>query len=150
VANEPILTIIGNVGGDPELRFTNGGVAVCGFTVGVTPRVKKGDAWEDGEATWYRCTAWRQLGENVAESLQKGDRVVVQGKVSMRKFDRNDGGQGQSLELQVDAVGPDLRYRTVGVNRVQRGQGPSVPGEDPWAAIPPQAQSTGFADQPPF
>lgn len=149
MAGEPIITVVGNVGGDPELRFTPGGKAVCGFSVASTPRLKD-DAgnYTDGTATWLRCSAWDQLAENVAESVQKGQRVIVQGRLSTREYETREGEKRTSLELQVEAIGPELRFATARVERAgqggQRQQGGSpAPQSDPWAT--PQASSDPWA-----
>lgn len=147
MSGEPIITVVGNVTADPELRFTPAGKAVAGFTVASTPRTKNGDEWVDGETTWLRCSAWEQLAENVAESITKGTRVIVQGAMSSRSYEK-DGQTRTSLELRVDAIGPELRFATARVERAQRGQGgarpapQSAPANDPWAtpAAEPWAQ----------
>lgn len=123
MAGEARVMFIGNLGSEPELRFTPAGVAVVNISVGVQERRKDGDQWVDGDTTWYRCNAWRQLAENVAESLNKGDRVVVIGTVKQRKYEARDGGTGYSLEVEVEGVGPDLRFATAKSNRVRREQG---------------------------
>lgn len=135
MANEPIITIVGNVGSEPELRFTPSGAAVCNFSVAVTPRRKNGDQWEDGEATWYRVNAWRGLAENIAESIQKGVRVIVQGRLENRKYESREGGTGYSLEITADACGPDLMWAHARVQRPDRqggNQGGGRPADDPW------------------
>jgi single-strand DNA-binding protein len=142
MANEPIITIVGNLTADPELRFTPAGAAVANFTVASTPREKVGDEWQDGEAMFFRCAAWRNLGENVAESLQKGTQVIVQGRLKNRSYEK-DGVTRTSLELDVDAVGPSLQFATTKVTRAARGQGggqpagqsrpAAAPAADPWA-----------------
>lgn len=152
MSGEPIITVVGNVTADPELRFTPAGKAVAGFTVASTPRVKDGDQWVDGETTWLRCSAWEQLAENVAESIQKGVRVIVQGALSSRSYEK-DGQTRTSLELRVDAIGPELRFATARVERAQRGQGGSRPAQgqqrppqnDPWA-VP----ASGSSDHEPW
>lgn len=163
MSGEPILTVIGNVTADPELRFTPSGKPVANFTLASTPRTKQGDEWVDGETTWLRCAAWDALAENVAESIQKGVRVIVQGALSSRSYEK-DGQTRTSLELRVDAIGPELRFATARVERAQRGQGgsrpapqqggQSAPANDPWAtpapANDPWAVPAGQGDQPPF
>jgi single-strand DNA-binding protein len=123
MANEPVITIVGNTGSDPELRFTPSGAAVSNFSVCVTPRVKQGDQWVDGDATWYRVNAWRQLAENCAESIGKGMRVIVQGRLSNRKYTTPEGDVRYSLEITADAVGPDLQWATARVVKPERTQG---------------------------
>lgn len=167
MSGEPLVTIVGNLGDDPELRFTPSGAAVCNFSIGQTPRVKEGDDWVDGEATWFRCNAWRELAENIAESLEKGTRVVVQGYMSTRSYEKRDGGKGSSLELRVEAIGPDLRWASAKVTRAGRsnpartsgGEPPrgstrpqNSPGADPWATPAPADPfaKAGSNDEPPF
>ena len=145
MANEPIITVVGNLTEDPELRFSPSGAAVANFTVASTPRTKDGDNWVDGETMFVRCAAWRQLGENVAESLQKGLQVVVQGRLKVRSYEK-DGVTRTSLEMDVDHVGPSLQFATAKVTRAARGQGAgqspglqaarpaAKPVNDPWAA----------------
>ena len=131
--NEAETTLVGNVG-NIELRFTPSGVAVCKFSVAVTPRVKKENEWVDGDATWYNCTAWRELGEHVGESINKGDRVIVKGRLSLRQYETREGGKGASLDLEVDAVGPELRWATAKVTKAGRSGGSSSGGsDDSWA-----------------
>lgn len=120
MANEPTITIVGNLTADPELRFTPSGAAVANFTVAVTPRIKRGDEWEDGDAAFYNCAVWRDYAEHVAESLQKGQRVVVVGRLTPRPFEYRDGGKGLSLDVAVDEVGHSLRF---GSAKFARGQG---------------------------
>ena len=121
--NEPILTLVGNLTADPEVKHVAGGQAVCNFTVASTPRTlnKQTDQWEDGEAMFVRCAVWREYGENVANSLVKGARVIVQGRLQVRSYEK-DGQTRTSLELLVDEVGPSLRYATARVERTT-GQG---------------------------
>lgn len=142
---EPVVTIVGNLAANPELRFLPSGVAVANFTVGSTPRVKDGDDWKDGETMWVRCTVWREYAENVAESLSQGVRVVVTGALSIRTYEV-EGQKRTALEMQVEEVGPSLRFATATVNRAQR-QGAQQQGAqqqvDPWATpAQPQAQPT--------
>jgi single-strand DNA-binding protein len=122
VANETVLTVIGNLVADPELRFTQGGQAVANFTVASTPRTfdKASGEWKDGDALFLRCNVWRQMAENVAESLTRGSRVIVQGRLKQRSFETREGEKRTVVELEVDAVGPDLRYATAKVNRPER------------------------------
>lgn len=120
--NEPILTVTGNLTNDPELRFTPAGVAVANFTVAQTPRTKQGDEWVDGETLFMPCTVWRETAEHIAESLTKGTRVVVTGRLTARTFDHKDGSKRTVNELQVDEVGPSLRYATAVVTKAQDGQ----------------------------
>jgi single-strand DNA-binding protein len=125
MAGETIITVIGNLTNDPELRFTPSGAAVAGFTVASTPRTfdRQTNEWKDGETLFLRCSVWRDAAENVAESLQRGARVIVQGRLVSRTFDTKEGEKRTVTEMQVDEVGPSLRYATAKVNRTQRGGG---------------------------
>jgi len=105
-------TIAGNITGDPELRFTANGVPVANFSVAVTPRIKDGDEWRDGETSFFRCNAWRELGENIAESFQKGDRVLITGTLKQRSWEADDGTNRSVVEVTVDDAGPSLRWAT--------------------------------------
>lgn len=122
MANETVLTIVGNLTADPELRFTNSGIPVASFAVASTPRTfdKQAGEWRDGEALFMRCSAWRDLAENVAESLAKGARVIVQGRLQQRSYTDKEGNQRTSIDLQVDEVGPSLRYATAQPVRANR------------------------------
>ena len=119
------ITVVGNLTGDPELRFTPSGQAVANFTVASTNRMldKATNEWKDGDTVFIRCSVWRQYAENVAESLTKGTRVVVTGRLKVRQYDTREGGKGTSVECDVDEVGPALRYATAKVNRVARSDG---------------------------
>jgi single-strand DNA-binding protein len=123
VAGETIVNVIGNLTADPELRFTQSGQAVAGFTVASTPRVMKDGQWTDGDALFLRCNVWRQMAENVAETLTKGSRVFVSGRLKQRSFETREGEKRTVMEVEVDAVGPDLRYATAKINRVSRESG---------------------------
>lgn len=147
MAGETVVTIVGNLTADPELRFTASGQAVTGFTVASTPRVMKNGEWQDGEALFMRCTVWRQMAENVAESLSRGTRVVVQGRLKQRSFETQEGQKRTVVEVDVDAVGPDLRYATAKVNRPERGSGDSASHDHRWDA---QGATSNGHDQPPF
>lgn len=122
MANETIMTIVGNLTAAPELRFTNSGVPVASFTVASTPRTfdKQAGEWKDGEALFLRCSIWRDAAENVAESLTKGTRVIVQGRLQQRSYTDKEGNQRTALDLQVDEVGPSLRYATAKPVRAAR------------------------------
>src|SRR6059058_5632284 len=123
MAGDTVITVIGNLTGDPELRFTPSGAAVASFTVASTPRTldKATNEWKDGEALFLRCSIWRQAAENVAESLQKGMRVIVSGRLQQRSYETREGEKRTVIEMQVDEVGPSLKYATAKVNRTQRG-----------------------------
>ena len=124
MAGEPVLTIVGNLTGDPELRYVSSGTPVASFTVASTPRSlnRQTNQWEDGEAMFVRCSVWREYAENVAESLSKGMRVIVTGRMTVRSYEYN-GQQRTSIEMQVDEVGPSLRYARAQVTRVAGGGG---------------------------
>ncbi|AZI59248.1 single-stranded DNA-binding protein [Nakamurella antarctica] len=169
MAGDTIITVVGNLTADPELRFTASGAAVANFTVASTPRTfdRASGEWKDGEALFLRCNIWRQAAENVAESLTRGSRVVVTGRLKQRSFDTKEGEKRTVIELEVDEIGPSLRYATAKVNRVNRGSdgasgagggggygagggsGGGAPAEDPWASAPPAGQG-GYSDEPPF
>jgi single-strand DNA-binding protein len=156
MSGEPIVTIVGNLASDPELKFQPSGKAVANFTVVQTNRVKKGDTWEDGDPTWFRCAAWEGLAENIAESLTKGTRVIVQGAMYTRAYETKEGEKRTSLELRVEAIGPELRWATAQVARVQSGGGSkpaakassAAQSDDPW--VSDGAASATQDDAPPF
>ena len=158
MANEPIITVVGNVVDDPELRFTPSGKAVTNFRLASTPRTKDGDQWVDGTTTWLGCSVWDKFAENVAESLTKGTRVVVQGRLSTREYETREGEKRSSLELAVDAVGPDLRFTSAKVaprSERENGRAGRRPadnqGADPWATPAPAADPWATpTDAPPF
>jgi single-strand DNA-binding protein len=122
---ETTITIAGNLTSDPELRFTPNGAPVANFTVAVTPRVKDGDGWRDGETSFFRCAAWRTLAEHVAE-LAKGDRVLVYGTLRQRSWQTEDGERRSSVEVQAEEVGASLKWATAKPQRTRRTN-----GEDP-------------------
>jgi single-strand DNA-binding protein len=125
MAGDTIITVVGNLTADPELRFTPSGAAVANFTVASTPRTldRQTNEWKDGEALFLRCNIWRQAAENVAETLTRGMRVMVQGRLKQRSFETREGEKRTVVELEVDEVGPSLRYATAKVNRASRGGG---------------------------
>src|ERR1700753_2863384 len=125
MAGETVITVIGNLSNDPELRFTPNGAAVASFTVASTPRTfdRQSNEWKDGDTLFLRCTVWRQAAENVAESLSKGTRVIVQGRLKQRSFETREGEKRTVVELEVDEVGASLRSATVKVNRANRAGG---------------------------
>jgi len=143
MAGETTLTIVGNLTADPELRFTPAGHAVADFTVASTPRSydRETGAWRDGEPLFLRCTAWRQLAEHAAESLTKGTRVIVTGRLRQRSFELAEGGTRTVTELDVDELGPSLRYSTARVTKTTRTT-PSITSE-PTAATAAAAGGTG-------
>lgn len=125
MAGDTTITIIGNLTNDPELRFTPSGAAVANFTVASTPRTfdRQANEWKDGETLFMRCSVWREAAENVAESLQRGMRVLVSGRLKSRSYETKEGERRTVIELEVDEVGPSLRYATAKVNRTSRGGG---------------------------
>lgn len=154
MAGETTLTVVGNLTADPELRFTQSGAAVASFTVASTPRTfdKQSGEWKDGEALFLRCNVWRQVAENVAESLKRGHRVLVSGRLRQRSFE-HEGQKRTTMELEVDEIGPSLRYVQVSVRKVDREGGnqpprQQPPADDPWGSAPPA--SGRYADEPPF
>jgi single-strand DNA-binding protein len=163
MAGDTVITVIGNLTADPELRFTQSGAAVANFTVASTPRTfdRQSGEWKDGEALFLRCNIWRQSAENVAESLTRGARVIVSGRLKQRSFETREGEKRTVVELEVDEIGPSLRYATAKVNKVSRGSGGGgygggsggAPADDPWGSAPPAGSSSGgsgFSDEPPF
>lgn len=152
------VTVTGNLTNDPELRFTPNGLAVASFTVASTSKVydRNSNEWKDGDTVFMRCNVWRQYAENVAESLTKGTRVIVTGRLKQRSYETKEGQQRQVVELEVDDVGPVLRYATAKVTRMSRndnsgntGSGPAA--NDPWSAgNQTDSWGGGFADEPPF
>lgn len=176
MAGETIMTVVGNITADPELRFTPSGAAVATFTVASTPRKYNAQTsqWEDGNALFLRCNIWRQAAENVAESLTRGSRVIVSGRLQQRSFETKEGEKRTVIELEVDEVGPSLKYATAKVNKASRGDGggggfgggggsqggtsgSSAPaGDDPWGSAPASSGggsfggSGGSSDEPPF
>jgi single-strand DNA-binding protein len=153
MAGETIITVVGNLVDDPELRFTPSGAAVANFRIASTPRTfdKQTNEWRDGDALFLSCSVWRQAAENVAESLQKGMRVVVQGRLKQRSYETREGEKRTVVELEVDEVGPSLKYATAKVARVQRSgggggygsSGGTTGGDDPWATTPAQSPQGG-------
>lgn len=137
--NEPVITIIGNLADDPELRFTQSGVAVAKLRMAMTPRDKNAAGeWVDGEPFWQDVTCWREMAENVAETLHKGDRVVVFGRMKQRQWEDKEGGKRRSTDLEADAIGPDLFRATAVVTRKSKGGGTAARGDDQWAGASKQ------------
>src|SRR5688500_1395748 len=148
MAGDTTITVVGNLVGDPELRFTPSGAGVTNFTVASTPRSydKASGEWKDGESLFLRCSIWRQPAENVAESLMKGTRVIVTGRLKQRSYEK-DGDRRTVYELDVDEVGPSLRYATAKVAKVNRAAGDtSGSSQDAWSSAKPAATD----DVPPF
>ncbi|MDP1807085.1 MAG: single-stranded DNA-binding protein [Acidimicrobiales bacterium] len=182
MAGETVITVVGNLTADPELRFTPSGAAVANFTVASTPRTfdKQSGEWKDGDALFMRCNVWRQAAENVAETLTRGMRVMVSGRLRQRSFETREGEKRTVVELEVDEVGPSLKYATAKVNKVSRGSGgggfggdsggsggggfggdsggggggggsrSSAPMDDPWGSAPPAGSGPAADDEPPF
>jgi single-strand DNA-binding protein len=173
MANETTLTIVGNLTNDPELRFTPSGAAVANFTIASTPRTfdRQSGEWKDGETLFMRCSLWREAAENVAESLQRGARVIATGRLKSRSYETKEGEKRTVTELDVDEIGPSLRYATAKVTKKSGGFGGGGGGggggygggysggggaaagggygggqaDDPWATTP-----AGGTDEPPF
>ena len=178
MAGETTLTIIGNLTQEPELRFTPSGAAVANFTVASTPRQfdRQSNEWKDGETLFMRCSVWRDAAENVAESLARGARVIVTGRLKSRSYETKEGEKRTVIEMDVDEVGPSLRYASAKVTKTQRGGGgygggqpsggpggPSGPGgpggqgggrqqeSDPWATGPSaQPAQQGWGNAPSY
>ena len=172
MAGDTTITVVGNLTADPELRFTPSGAAVANFTVASTPRTfdRQTNEWKDGEALFLRCNIWREAAENVAESLTRGARVVVTGRLKQRSFETREGEKRTVVELEVDEIGPSLRYATAKVNKASRSGGGgggfgggggsrqpaaqsgggSAGGEDPWGSAPASGSFAGGDDEPPF
>jgi single-strand DNA-binding protein len=158
MAGDTVITVIGNLTSDPELRFTPSGAAVTNFTIASTPRSfdKASGEWKDGEGLFMRCSIWRQAAENAAETLIRGARVIAQGRLVQRSYETKEGEKRTVVELQVDEVGPSLKYATAKINKVSRGSDGSFasassggPADDPWGSAP-AAGSGGNDETPPF
>jgi len=165
-AGDTVITLVGNLVDDPELRFTPSGAAVAKFRIASTPRFldKATNEWKDGESLFLTCNVWRQAAENVAESLQRGMRVIVQGRLKQRSYETKEGEKRTVYEVEVDEVGPSLRNATAKVNKTQRGGGggfgSGTADNDPWASASPAPASSGgggagwnapgTSDEPPF
>src|SRR5690554_1862125 len=169
MAGDTVITVIGNLTGDPELRFTPAGAAVANFTVASTPRSfdRQANEWKDGDTLFMRCSIWRDAAENVAESLTKGTRVIASGRLVQRSYETREGEKRTVVELQVDEIGPSLRYASAKVTRAQRSgggggfgggggsqgggsqSGGSSTDNDPWATPAPSAGGS-FTEDPPF
>lgn len=171
MAGDTIITVVGNLTADPELRFTPSGAAVANFTVASTPRIfdRQSSEWKDGEALFLRCNIWREAAENVAESLTRGSRVIVTGRLKQRSYETKEGEKRTVMEVEVEEIGPSLRYATAKVNKAGRGGGggggfgggsgggaPRQQGggreasDDPWGSAPGAGSFGGGDDEPPF
>ena len=170
MAGDTVITVIGNLTGDPELRFTPSGAAVASFTIASTPQAfdRQSNEWKDGETLFLRCSLWRDAAENITESLTKGTRVIAQGRLVQRSYQTREGENRTVVELQVDEIGPSLRYATAKVTRSQRSGGGGFGGgggggnqgggfsqqgggqdADPWATNPSSGGGASY-DEPPF
>ncbi len=166
MAGDTVITVIGNLTSDPELRFTPSGAAVADFTIASTPRTldRQTQEWKDGDPLFLRCSCWRQMAENVAGSLTRGSRVMAQGRLKQRSFETKEGEKRTVIELEVDEIGPSLRYATATVSKAARSGGGPAGGSgggigasdghagtgrggspDPWAA-----PVGGTSEEPPF
>ena len=179
MAGETVITVVGNLVDDPELRFTPSGAAVANFRIASTPRTfdRQNNEWRDGDPLFLSCSVWRQAAENVAESLQRGMRVIVQGRLKQRSYETREGEKRTVVELEVDEVGPALAFATAKVTRASRSGGgggysggqsrpQAAPANDPWATPAPQGggggqpapandpwatpSAGGGSDEPPF
>jgi single-strand DNA-binding protein len=166
-AGDTVITIVGNLVDDPELRFTPSGAAVAKFRIASTPRFldKQTNEWKAGESLFLTCNVWRQAAENVAESLQRGMRVIVQGRLKQRSYETKEGEKRTVYEIEADEVGPSLRNATAKVAKTTRGGGgggfgAGTPDNDPWASASPAPaagggggggwNAPGTSDEPPF
>lgn len=177
MAGDTTITVVGNLTADPELRFTPSGAAVANFTVASTPRIydRQSSEWKDGEALFLRCNIWREAAENVAESLTRGSRVIVTGRLKQRSYETREGEKRTVVEVEVEEIGPSLKYATAKVNKASRGggsggfggggggggapagggggggpRGGSESQDDPWGNAPASGSFGGSDDEPPF
>jgi single-strand DNA-binding protein len=145
VAGETIITVVGNLTADPELRYTQNGLAVANFTIASTPRTfdRQANDWKDGEALFLRASCWREFAEHVAGSLTKGARVVATGRLKQRSYETKEGEKRTAIELEVDEIGPSLRYATAQVTRASGGAGGgggrTQVADEPWGGSAPAA-----------
>jgi single-strand DNA-binding protein len=150
VAVDNQVMLVGNLTDDPELRFTPNGAAVANFRLAVTPRVREGDSWKDGETSFFRVNVWRQQAENVAETLQKGARAIVVGRLRTRSWETPEGEKRSVTEVEADEIGPSLKFATAKVERSSRSGSGGGGGGD-WAGSAAGASKGGqFNDEPPF
>ena len=151
MAGETVITVVGNLTADPELRFVPSGAAVANFTVASTPRTfdKTSGEWKDGDALFLRCSIWRDAAEHVSESLTKGARVIVTGRLKPRSYEK-DGQKHTVIELDVEEIGPSLRWATAKVARAARTTGATSGAADSWNTGPAPAGAGGSGDEPPF
>ena len=151
MAGETVITVVGNLTSDPELRYTQNGLAVANFTIASTPRNfdRAANEWKDGDALFLRASVWREFAEHVAGSLTKGSRVIASGRLKQRSYETKEGEKRTSFELEIDEIGPSLRYATASLTRAQsssRGGAPATGGADePWAPSAPAASGAPAA-----
>lgn len=172
MAGETVITVVGNLTGDPELRFTQNGLAVANFTIASTPRNfdRASNEWKDGDALFLRASVWREFAEHVAGSLTKGSRVIATGRLKQRSYETKEGEKRTTIELEVDEIGPSLRYATAQVSRAAGGAGgaaggargglpaggdepwgqPTSAGADPWNMPGVTGSAESFPDDTPF
>lgn len=166
MANDTLITVVGSLTADPELRFAPSGIAVANFTIASNPRTfdKQTGEWVDGEAMFLNCSVWRQYAENVAESLAKGSRVIVYGRLKARSYETRDGDKRTVFEIEVEEIGPVLRFATARITRTGTSGGQASsraaqrpePGANPWAQGPastqpdPWAAQSALPEEPPF
>ncbi|MCU1414788.1 MAG: single-stranded DNA-binding protein [Microbacteriaceae bacterium] len=170
MAGETVITVVGNLTSDPELRYTQNGLAVANFTIASTPRTfdRASNDWKDGEALFLRASVWREFAEHVAGSLTKGSRVIVTGRLKQRSYETKEGEKRTSFEIEVDEIGPSLRYATAQVTRTSSsreggagggaGAGRGQVADEPWASAPPAESASGdvwntpgsYNDETPF
>jgi single-strand DNA-binding protein len=154
MAGETVITVVGNLTSDPELRYTQNGLAVANFTIASTPRTfdRQANEWKDGEALFLRASVWREFAEHVAGSLTKGSRVIAQGRLKQRSYETKEGEKRTTMELEIDEIGPSLRYATASLTRAQSsgprsGGAPAGGSDEPWApSAPAAAASSGGSD----
>ena len=170
MAGETVITVVGNLTADPELRYTQNGLAVANFTIASTPRTfdRASNDWKDGEALFLRASVWREFAEHVAGSLTKGSRVIATGRLRQRSYQDREGNNRTAIELEVDEIGPSLRYATAQVTRAAStsrdggsgrsgGFGAPAAADEPWAASAPEAPAGdvwntpgNYSDETPF
>jgi single-strand DNA-binding protein len=169
MAGETVITVVGNLTADPELRYTQNGLAVANFTIASTPRTfdRASNEWKDGEALFLRASVWREFAEHVAGSLTKGSRVIATGRLKQRSYETKEGEKRTSFEIEVDEIGPSLRYATAQVTRTSSsreggggaGGNRGAVADEPWAAAAPASSNSGgdvwntpgnFNDETPF